>query len=153
MIQPVLLSNIDDSIEIKNPCDVVCARYRARELAEAMGFSKKAQWEISIAVSEAATNILKFAEKGIIVIRSVNDGCGYIEFEAIDKGPGFENVEKALMDGVSRGKQINKNMIWNYRLGIGSGLPAINRLMDNLFIASTSGKGAHLIAKKMLENP
>ena len=56
----------------------------------------------------------------------------------VDNGPGIPDVEKAMEMGFSTGK------------GLGMGLPGSKRLMDELTIESTVGKGTTVVVRKWL---
>ncbi len=147
---PVLQSDIEEIILIKRSADVVYAQVRAKSLASEIGFAKSEQWEIGIAVSEAATNILKFAGDGKIFLRRINEEFSGLEFEASDKGPGIPDIESALKDGFSEGKEIDEDFQFYERRGLGFGLAAIKRMMDSLDIDSSEDRGTSLIARKFL---
>jgi RNA polymerase sigma factor (sigma-70 family) len=110
--------------------DVVTARHQGRDIAARAGFTSPDLTLIATAISEIARNIVKFARRGEIVMRIVNeDDRRGITVVARDAGPGIEDVPGALRDGVS-----------TYR-GLGLGLPGARRLMDEFDICSEVGKG------------
>jgi serine/threonine-protein kinase RsbT len=85
---------------------------------------------IATAISEIARNIVKFAHRGEIVIRLIEESgrCG-VTVIARDAGPGIADVPDAMRDGYS-----------TYR-GLGLGLPGARRLMDEFDVVSEVGKG------------
>jgi serine/threonine-protein kinase RsbT len=56
-----------------------------------------------------------------------------------DNGPGIADIEKAMEPGYSTGG------------GLGMGLPGSKRLMDEMTIESTVGKGTTVILRKWLK--
>ncbi len=148
MMRPVLPFDIEFELPILEQADVVVAQVEARSCAAALGFSKKEQWEIAIALTEAATNILKYANKGTIHVRRLSDDPPSLEFEALDRGPGIPHIGDALLDGYSEGSFRGQCLHVSEAKGIGSGLPAIQRLMDSLVVTRRAGGGTSLIAQK-----
>ena len=117
--------------------DVVTARQLGREIAARAGFTTTDQTLIATAISEIARNIVKFARRGEIVIRLVDEpGRHGLTVIARDAGPGIGDIAAALRDGVS-----------SYR-GLGLGLPGARRLMDEFDIVSEVGKGTTVTMAK-----
>lgn len=132
-----------DAIEVPifEEIDIVKVVFDAKEIALAAGFSKNAQFMVSIAVSELARNIYKYAGQGVISIALLNKGNRQgIEIRAEDNGPGIENTEKALQDSFSTGNTL------------GLGLPGVKRIMDEFTITSAPGKGTKITTIKWSKN-
>jgi serine/threonine-protein kinase RsbT len=105
--------------------DVDRARREVRAVAGARGFGRVDTERLVLAVSELATNLLRYARDGVIVITPLDDVAGGgIRVESHDLGPGIPDVARALEDGFSTGG------------GLGSGLPAVRRLLDDFEITS-----------------
>jgi serine/threonine-protein kinase RsbT len=117
--------------------DIVQARQLGRELAAQLGFSAGDQTVIAAAISEIARNILMYAKRGEMQLRTVNDGArrGLIVV-AQDQGPGIRDVERALQAGYSTSG------------GLGLGLPGARRLMDDFEVVSEVGRGTRVTMKK-----
>lgn len=143
-------TDFEERIEIRTPSDVVYAQTRAKRFAGMVGFDKRQQWEIAIAVSEAATNILKFAETGAIVFRALIGSPAGIEVEAIDHGPGIDDVDSALQDGYSEGRMLSLETEHFHRRGIGGGLGAMARMTNDIRISRPPEGGTSIIARKYL---
>jgi len=113
-----------------------------RELAIRAGFSVVDQAMISTAASELATNILRYAGKGEIFLR-INRNLHRVGLEivAVDKGPGIENLEKAMEDNYTTTKG-----------SLGLGLPSVKRIMDDFKIESSSTEGTRVTACKWRKN-
>jgi len=113
------------------------ARRVALGLARAAGFDETKAGKAAIAVTEAASNLLKHAGRGEILLQTLDDkrrGRG-VEMLALDKGPGIENVGESLRDGYSTAGSA------------GEGLGAISRQADVFDIYSRPGLGTGILAQ------
>lgn len=139
-------------IPIVQGVDVISAQIKIRRFARDAGFDPRDQWRIAIAVSEAATNILKFGERGEIIVRFVvtGDGDPFLEFVAHDEGQGFTSVEEALRDRFTEGVDLDREPYPYRGRGLGLGLGAIARMMDVLEIGRGEDQGAVVCARKWL---
>jgi serine/threonine-protein kinase RsbT len=121
--------------------DVERMRREARALATHVGFDRHDAEAILLAVSELATNLVRYAPGGELVVSIVSEANGVgILIQSSDPGPGVVDVELALRDGYSTSD------------GLGSGLPGVCRLMDDLTIVS-SPSGTLIEARKWLPSP
>jgi serine/threonine-protein kinase RsbT len=127
----------DGELAINTEGDIVAARRTVRGLAVEMGFGLTDVTRIVTAASELARNIFKYGGGGVMRWRQVEDaGRPGIELQFIDHGPGIADIDLALQEGYSTGR------------GLGLGLPAARRLMDEMDIQSTAGKGTQITLKK-----
>lgn len=118
--------------------DIEQIRREARSLAVHAGFDRHEAEAILLAVSELATNLVRYAPGGEVAVSIVSEANAVgILIQSCDTGPGIIDVELALRDGYSTGG------------GLGSGLPAVHRLMDDVTIA-TSPSGTSIEARKWL---
>jgi RNA polymerase sigma factor (sigma-70 family) len=130
----------DVRVSIDRDADVVSARQLVRETAARLGLSATDQTLVATAVSEIARNIVKFAERGDMVITTVEqDGRAGINIVARDVGPGIPNLTEAPGDGYS-----------TYH-GLGLGLPGARRLMDQFDVVTEVGKGTTVTMTKWAE--
>jgi serine/threonine-protein kinase RsbT len=131
---------VDMSIRrmIAHAHDVAAVRRAARTLAHELGLDFYDGERVAIAVTELATNLIRHAGAGHITLQSI-EGAQHrgIQIECVDQGPGLPDIELALEDGFSTAG------------GLGSGLPAVRRLMDDLRVESSSC-GTTIIARKWL---
>jgi anti-sigma regulatory factor (Ser/Thr protein kinase) len=105
-------------------------RRAAADLCVRLGFDATDGGEVAIAVSEAATNILKHAGQGEILLRPLRAGAAVgLEILAIDRGPGIANMGASMADGTSTAG--------SYGVGMG----AMQRLACEFDIYSAPGKG------------
>jgi anti-sigma regulatory factor (Ser/Thr protein kinase) len=92
--------------------------------------------QLTLAVTEAASNLHKHANQGSMLLRITRaGGSPGIEMVTIDAGPGLRDTRVALRDGHST----------SGTLGIGLG--AIGRLADFSDLYSTPGHGTVLVAR------
>ena len=129
--------------EIRTPIssdfDIVKARQTGRELAATLGFPPTDLALIATAISELARNIVRYADRGEIIVSLVEKGEKRgIVVVARDEGPGIPNIELALQDGFSTSGSL------------GLGLPGCRRLMDEFDINSRNGMGTIITVKKWL---
>ena len=103
-------------------------------LARRIGFDDVRTGQLAILITEAATNIVKHAGHGEILLRKVTRGAiDGIEVLAIDKGPGMRNVAQYMEDGQSTAG--------TYGVGLG----AIRRLSQEFDLYSLPGMGTVLM--------
>jgi len=116
------------------------ARRRVGELTEQLHFDSTTREQVAIVVSELATNLLKHAGGGELVVRSLaaNETPGAvagIEILALDRGPGMANMAACLRDGYSTTGSL------------GQGLGAIQRQSTRFDFYSAPGLGTALLAQ------
>lgn len=116
---------------IGEPSEIASARRAACDLAKNLGFSETIAGQVALVVTEAATNIAKYAVRGEILLRSAirHDGALGIEILAIDSGPGIANLPLAMQDGSSEAG--------TYGIGLGT----IHRLAHQVDIYTAPGRG------------
>ncbi len=137
-------------VVVRRPPEVVALQARARSYAASAGLANVRCWELAIAVSEAATNMIKYGGGGIVILRVGEEPRPYVEIEARDRGGGIEQLEQALVDNISEGSDAREVRDPLQRRGLGLGLGAIHRLMDEVEITSEAGKGTTLRARKWI---
>jgi serine/threonine-protein kinase RsbT len=133
----------DDYVfDISEPSDTARVVYGAKKLLAKMGFDQNRQFLIASAISELATNIIRYAIRGTIALEDRGEGENRaLMVTAMDRGPGIPDVPKALKEHYSTGK------------GLGLGLSSVKRIMDEFDICSTPGKGTRITAKKWVTRP
>ncbi len=120
----------DVQLPISSDLDLVRAREQGRVLAGQLGFPPSDLTLVATAISELARNIVRYAHRGEIVLRQVQNGStpGLVII-ARDEGPGITDVNRAMEQGYSTSG------------GLGLGLPGVRRIMDKFEIVSELGKG------------
>jgi anti-sigma regulatory factor (Ser/Thr protein kinase) len=125
------------TLDILHSSHVATARRAVKALAESLGFTPTACEEIALSMTELATNLLKHAQSGKIVLTPIVEGERLgLQLESQDHGPGIADVEQALGDRFSTAGSR------------GTGLGAVNRLMDELDITSERGRGTRIVCRK-----
>lgn len=118
-------------ITLSDPSDKERVVMTARYLAAEAGFDEINQFLIATAASELATNIVKYAKEGEILLKIVQrDRRPGIHIIARDNGPGIKDIAKAMQDNFSTSKD-----------SLGLGLPSVKRIMDEFKIESQPGRG------------
>lgn len=119
--------------QISEPSEIGAARRFAVGLSESRGFDATQAGKVGLCVTEAATNIVKHAGNGRIVLRVLERGAtAGLEVLAIDRGPGIANLNASLRDGASTAGSP------------GTGLGAMTRLADIFDIYAPVGGGSLL---------
>jgi serine/threonine-protein kinase RsbT len=135
-----MLLSQDILVSIRSDVDIVLARQQGRTMAAAIGFAATDATLIATAISELARNIVMYAQKGEVMIRSVETSHSKgILIVARDDGPGIHSIQNALRDGFSTSG------------GLGLGLPGVKRLMDEFAIESAPRRGTTVSVKKWLK--
>jgi anti-sigma regulatory factor (Ser/Thr protein kinase) len=112
------------------------ARRQAARLATESGFNALALGRLAIVVTELATNLVRHAQGGLLLIGLCVDAeVATIELISVDSGPGMRDVERSLADGVSTGGTA------------GTGLGAARRNASQFLIFSKPGVGSVIVAR------
>jgi anti-sigma regulatory factor (Ser/Thr protein kinase) len=126
---------------MREELDVFEARRTARRLAAEVGFDAQGREELAIAVSELASNILKYGISGDIMFEKVKAerwGSG-LRVTARDIGPPIANLALAVRDGYSDTGPIDPLQM-RHRKGFGCGLGAVVRFSDFFEYAPGDGE-------------
>jgi anti-sigma regulatory factor (Ser/Thr protein kinase)/serine/threonine protein phosphatase PrpC len=103
------------------------------------GLSDLDRAALGTVISELGTNILKYADEGMICISRVQESRRQgILVEAQDQGPGIADVDQALLDHFTTSNTL------------GLGLPSVQRMSDDLIIHSSPGAGTRVRALRWL---
>src|SRR5215204_2845493 len=113
------------TVRVASQLDVEQVRRVTRVLAANAGFDRHQAEAIVLAISELATNLVRYAPGGELRVSIVSTQAGMgLAIQSQDAGPGIADVALALQDGFSTSG------------GLGSGLPAVRRLMDEFEIST-----------------
>jgi anti-sigma regulatory factor (Ser/Thr protein kinase) len=130
------------SVPVTDSTCVAQARRAAIDVAHSLNFSVERAGRVAIVCTELASNIVKHAASGEMVITQVqNSHQRSVELLALDKGPGMENVAECLRDGYSTAGSA------------GTGLGAIQRLSDSLDLFTRTGAGTAIAARLSSDPP
>lgn len=120
------------TLEIQQEKDIATARLEAWSEAVRIGLSKFTSVKVATAVSELARNIVFYAEKGKVELRTSTDAHGArLQIVASDKGPGIEPARLTeIFEGTYRSTR-----------GMGKGLMAVKKLVDEFHLDTAPGRG------------
>lgn len=118
------------SLTIADGSQVGEARRTAAAAALALDLSEEEAGRVALAATELATNILKHAGGGEILLSS--DGQR-VRLIALDKGPGMADLGRCLADGYSTASTA------------GGGLGAIRRAADEFAVDTRPGRGTAVL--------
>ncbi len=127
---------MEAALSLTDQSGVSEARRAAIKLAQNLEFSERYQADAALVVTEAATNIIKCADRGEILLRRYADGETLgIELLALDRGPGIANLDTARRDGFSTGGSL------------GAGLGTMSRQSHLFDVYSVAGAGTAVLAR------
>ncbi len=124
------------AITVTEQSQVAEARRQAAQLAENNALDAEGVGRISLVVTELATNLIKHANGGEILVSTFadDDGSG-VQVLALDRGPGMKDVQACVEDGYSSAGTR------------GNGLGAVIRQSNFVDIASWLGVGTGVLAR------
>jgi len=120
-------------LPIEQEKDIATARLEAWSESVRIGLSKFTSVKVATAVSELARNIVFYAGKGAIELRSVRDdrGSTNLQITAIDQGPGIDTKKlQEIWGGTYKSQR-----------GMGKGLVAVKKLVDEFNLDTAPGRG------------
>jgi anti-sigma regulatory factor (Ser/Thr protein kinase) len=130
------------SCPVDDPSRVAEARRAAASLAGRLGFDEAATGRASIVATELATNLLKHAGGGEILLAARGgDGAPAIQLIALDRGPGMADPAACLRDGYSTAGSA------------GHGLGAVLRQAAECRIWTHPGAGTAVLARIAARTP
>jgi len=125
------------SLEIATEQDIVQVRKAIRDICRDIGFGLTDITRIVTAASELARNVYRYADKGVMTARMVQDGMKKgVEIIFDDVGPGIEDVDSAMQEGFTTARSM------------GMGLPGAKKLMDAMTVDSRVGEGTKITITK-----
>lgn len=123
-------------VAVADQSQVSAARRAAATVAQTYGFDEHKCGRIGLVATEMATNLLKHASGGHIIIDRFSDDSGSgVELLALDKGQGIADLGRAIEDGFSTAGSP------------GTGLGAIRRQADQFGVFSRPGGGTAVMAR------
>jgi serine/threonine-protein kinase RsbT len=124
-------------VPIESDADTVIARQAGRDVALRLGFTRTDATFIATAISEIARNITTHAGAGELIVRELDEGGRTgLAVIAQDEGPGIKDVAVVMRQD------------YRSNSGLGMGIWGAMRLMDEVHIESTPGKGTTVTMKK-----
>ena len=124
-------------VTLSDSSEVAAARRAAKQpRREALGFDEQAAGRSALVATELATNLLKHAGRGQILLDRYRDSSGSgLEILSLDKGPGIADLGRAMEDGYSTAGSM------------GTGLGAVRRQADEFAVYSRPGLGTAVMAR------
>lgn len=122
-------------IEVTEASAVGEVRRAVSGLAGELGLEEDATGRLSVIATELATNIVKHASRGIVLL---GPDVATVEVIALDSGPGIADIGQALRDGHST------------TATSGTGLGAVSRMADFFDLYSARNLGTAVLARVAL---
>lgn len=130
-------------VPVRDSTRVRDARVAAEDAAALAGLDERRAATAALVATELATNLLKHAEGGQVLIDVVAPpvlregpwGSRVVQIAAVDHGPGIADVTAALRDGFSTSRSL------------GAGLGTCLRLCDDFTLHSVPGRGTVAVAR------
>jgi serine/threonine-protein kinase RsbT len=125
------------SLAVRALEDVLWAKQEVKRFAEALAFSVQDLARIEVTATELASNMVKHAHGGSLVVQRVaRDGQAGLRMVAQDKGPGIADLTVVLKAGYSTAGSL------------GVGLSAVQEYMDKFEMTSELGVGTRVEVEK-----
>lgn len=135
-------------IVLREKADRFACAAVARAFARDAGLSPRDGEALALAVAELASNVVRHAIEGVIELRVCTTPRAMVEVVCRDRGPGITDAEAARKDGYSGGRYLAPDTPrWE---GLGLGLGAVERLVDDLIIHSAPGVGTTVVVRKWI---
>ncbi len=128
LTQPIRLV-VDDA------SGVAPVRRAAERMADILSIDALTRGQVAIVATELATNLVRHAGGGEVVIRPGAESAPALDLIAWDRGPGIRDIGRATADGFSTAS------------GAGTGLGAIGRQARSVDIHSAPGRGTVVTAR------
>ena len=125
------------TVKIARDEDVVVARQRARQVADALGFDAQQQTRVATAVSEIARNVARYAGTGTVEF-ALDLDAGQLVIATADRGRGIADID-AVLEGRYRSET-----------GMGLGIIGARRMMDAFDIHTSAAEGTTVVLRKGL---
>lgn len=125
------------TLNLRHANDVLWARQEVKRFAGKLAFKPTDLDRIEVATSELATNMVKHAGGGRLIVSEIaRDGQVGLEIVAVDEGPGIPDLASALEAGFSTTGSF------------GDGLSALQELMDKFEITTEPRRGTRVVVEK-----
>jgi anti-sigma regulatory factor (Ser/Thr protein kinase) len=122
---------------VSDTAHVAQARRAATAAARRLNFSEADAGRVALAATEAATNLVKHAGGGTVLVSigPGGDAAAAVELVAVDQGPGMADMDACLVDGYSTAGSP------------GTGLGAVRRLSTEFDCYSRPGLGTAMLSR------
>lgn len=129
------------SVNIRNEDSVANAISTAKEFCFFLSMDRLGTNLVASAVSEIASNVIKYGIKGRCVFSIIDSGRG-IRIKTTDCGKGIDDISQALEDGFT-----------THQNSLGLGLGVAKRAVDYFYIESNAENGTTVIMEKWMPTP
>ncbi len=128
---------METTVTIDDHSRIAEVRRAAALLGHTMGLTPELVAQAALVISELCTNILKYAERGEVLLNALcANGTAYgLDIVALDRGPGIANLDAAVTDGFSTGGSL------------GIGLGTMRRAAALFDVYSAPGVGTALLVR------
>lgn len=134
-----MTSSTMQKIEITDSKSIERVVQMILNIAGEAGFSMTQRYMLATAVSELATNIVKYAACGSVTIQALKQGGRTgLEIVVEDEGPGIKDFDEVREEGFSSGG------------GLGIGLSGAKNLVDELIFDNERLQGTKITVRKWL---
>jgi CBS domain-containing protein/anti-sigma regulatory factor (Ser/Thr protein kinase) len=117
---------------------------RLRQILRTRGIEPDARRRAAIVAYEAETNIIIHSIGGEITVKILPE---MVEIDAMDTGPGIDNIDQAMQEGWSTAGRLPREL----GFGAGMGLPNIKKCSDKLEITSDASGGTRLHSEILIK--
>jgi anti-sigma regulatory factor (Ser/Thr protein kinase) len=123
------------AVRVSDPSKIAEARRVAVQHARNLEWDDVTSGEVALIATELATNLVKHAQNGAVILNSSNGGeRASLQMISVDTGPGITDIDRSLRDGYSTAGSP------------GNGLGAVRRMARTLDVYSTP-QGTVLVAE------
>jgi anti-sigma regulatory factor (Ser/Thr protein kinase) len=129
------MRNATAAVAVEDPSQIGEVRRVAMRVAKEAGLDESKRSDIAIVATEAATNVVRHAGRGEVLISEMECAGAGVELVCVDQGPGMADVEACMRDGYSSAGSM------------GGGFGAMRRLADEFSIYSAAGVGTALVCR------
>lgn len=139
-MKPAAGEGLPCTVPVHFSTDAAVASSLASRVCQALGFGRVDCEQVAIAVSELATNLVRHAGGGELML----SWCPpVLEVVSRDHGPGFADIQAAL-------RPLEPSVVPPRGHGLHQGLAAVRRLMDDFEIHNHPDGGALVRVTKRL---
>jgi anti-sigma regulatory factor (Ser/Thr protein kinase) len=117
---------------------------RLRQILRTRGIEPDARRRAAIVAYEAETNIIIHSIGGEVTVKILPEK---VEIDAVDTGPGIDNIDQAMQEGWSTAGRLPREL----GFGAGMGLPNIKKCSDKLEITSNASGGTRLHSEILIK--
>jgi serine/threonine-protein kinase RsbT len=135
---------VDKTVDLRLQAqeDVVAVRQSVRSYAVSLGLSLVDQTKLVTAASELARNTVTHGGGGTVKLEVIEHNAKRgIRLTFEDRGPGIQDIERAMQDGYTTGG------------GLGLGLGGAKRLTNEFDIQSAPGTGTRVVITQWTKHP